>query len=1306
MKHTILAISLVSALCFLITCNLNPNSSSPPNTACGNSANGYFSIYSPLAGNAYKMGTRDTLRWTNTTSQPPTSVAIQLYNGEKYVSTITTSLYNIGSYPYTVPSVGSGTKYRIKIRSIIDTNAFDYGCYFILYSDYSGSYAITSPSKAASCTTGTVNQIAWQILGTPGSSATLQLCSDSVPLSYISSVTAGAQTYAWTIPAGLVTANNYRIKITSSYDAGIYSFSAPFFILGLQPDAYEPDNIRDSARLCTLGKAQQHTLTLGDTDWVKFSVDSASTYVVQVLGTVPTAGYLYSGTLAAYSAVLSGGTTTSTSTTLWTSPKGGVFNAKIFNAGGLTGSYSFSVAKYDSSALVTFAAPTVASTWAAGSNYSIQWSADSLLFGTPVSIYLYKGSTLISSLGSASYGSAFPWTIPAGLATGSDYRIRVSNYYNSAIAGFSQPFTISGLAPDKYEPDNTRSTASSLLPLGKSQSHTITFSDTDWVKFSADSGATYLVQCYGTTSTYTYIYFDTLLSYLTYFSGGSTASTSARQWQSPKKGTYYARITPSSSSLSYAGGSYEFNITPFDSMAMITCVSPTAASTWATGAAYSIQWVPDTSILGTQVYLYLYKGSSFVYSIGTTLNSGTYLWTIPAPLATGSDYRIKIMNYSNTLLGGYSSVFSISGLTPDAYEPDNNRALASKFSPIGKPQSHNLPLGDTDWVQFSADSGAQYILQCYGTMSTYVYLYYNTDVSYTTSFTGSTSAAASTSTWTCLVKGTYYARITPYSSSISGSGGTYSFNVMKYDSLAMITFANPTAASTWNSGSSYAITWTPDSTILGTSVAISLYRGTQLIQSILSGISNSGTYNWTVPASLGTASNYRIKIVNYSNASLGGFSPSFTISGIVADAYEPDDTASKASVLVTDGTFQSHTMPSGDVDWMSFPAKKDSLYVITGVSDATLSLYLYLYASPTSSALTYQYGVNPKFIWTCPQSGTYYIKAQASSTVQYGSYKISAKAYSSTGIVSFVNPSVNSTFSAGSSYSLQWIADTALFGASVRLQLYADTTLVQTITSSTSNTGTYTWVPPPGIATGSKYSIKLSSYLTPLLAGKSGFFTISGLDPDDYEPDDSLEIAHAIATLGVAEAHTLPLNDIDWFKYSAVANNVYLIKTTGTTRTMATQISLYGIDGKALGLTATSTSADSSASVVYYCSVSGNYFFKTNSTTTGSYKASVVGYDSTKYGLSVTAPKAGDSNAAGQLDTIQWSSAVDFGGYVDIFLYNAGGIVQTIAANVANTKSYLWTIAATTAAGSGYYVKVASKLNSNIFGISGAFTIQ
>ena len=50
--------------------------------------------------------------------------------------------------------------------------------------------------------------------------------------------------------------------------------------------------------------------------------------------------------------------------------------------------------------------------------------------------------------------------------------------------------------------------------------------------------------------------------------------------------------------------------------------------------------------------------------------------------------------------------------------------------------------------------------------------------------------------------------------------------------------------------------------------------------------------------------------------------------------------------------------------------------------------------------------------------------------------------------------------------------------------------------------------------------------------------------------------------------------------------------------------------------------------------------------------------------------------------------------------------MATIAASATNSGTYSWSVSTSLTAGTDYYIKVISRVNSNIYGSSGVFKIK
>ncbi len=94
----------------------------------------------------------------------------------------------------------------------------------------------------------------------------------------------------------------------------------------------------------------------------------------------------------------------------------------------------------------------------------------------------------------------------------------------------------------------------------------------------------------------------------------------------------------------------------------ITVTNPTSSSNWVEWNTYAIQWTSTGDI--DNVKIELYKGATFVEEItsalGYTINDGEYnFYVSTAENYDGTNYRIKITDYDDPNVYGYSGYFSM-----------------------------------------------------------------------------------------------------------------------------------------------------------------------------------------------------------------------------------------------------------------------------------------------------------------------------------------------------------------------------------------------------------------------------------------------------------------------------------------------------------------------------------------------------------------------------------------------------------------------------------------------------------------------
>ena len=84
----------------------------------------------------------------------------------------------------------------------------------------------------------------------------------------------------------------------------------------------------------------------------------------------------------------------------------------------------------------------------------------------------------------------------------------------------------------------------------------------------------------------------------------------------------------------------------------ITITSPVSTSTWKVGTSQSISWVAQN--VGNYVSIDLYDGSTWDSTIiSSTQNDGSYFWSIPSNINSGTNYQIKVTDSSDSSVCDY-----------------------------------------------------------------------------------------------------------------------------------------------------------------------------------------------------------------------------------------------------------------------------------------------------------------------------------------------------------------------------------------------------------------------------------------------------------------------------------------------------------------------------------------------------------------------------------------------------------------------------------------------------------------------------
>ena len=91
----------------------------------------------------------------------------------------------------------------------------------------------------------------------------------------------------------------------------------------------------------------------------------------------------------------------------------------------------------------------------------------------------------------------------------------------------------------------------------------------------------------------------------------------------------------------------------------INVISPQSPDEWEANEDYTIRWTTTGTI--ERVIVQIYKGSLLIDNLTLyyALNNGEISWGIPYAMEEGNDYRIKITDYEDPNVYGFSEYFSI-----------------------------------------------------------------------------------------------------------------------------------------------------------------------------------------------------------------------------------------------------------------------------------------------------------------------------------------------------------------------------------------------------------------------------------------------------------------------------------------------------------------------------------------------------------------------------------------------------------------------------------------------------------------------
>jgi len=444
----------------------------------------------------------------------------------------------------------------------------------------------------------------------------------------------------------------------------------------------------------------------------------------------------------------------------------------------------------------------------------------------------------------------------------------------------------------------------------------------------------------------------------------------------------------------------------------VTVTAPTASIDQIGGTTLNITW--NTTYSGGNVEIDLYKGGSFDQTIvSATPNDGAYNWSIPTGIATSSDYQVRIKD-SGTLVNDLSANFDLTERTITATSPTSSTDLVG-----GSTLNIN-------WNSSFSGSDVRIELHKGGSLDQTITSSTTNDGSYNWTVPVNISSGSD-----------YKIRVKENGTSVDDYTANFTLNPHT------VTVTSPSSSTDQIGLSTLSINWNTNYT--GGNVRIELHKGGSLDQTITTSTTNDGSYNWTVPADITTASNYQIRVKDTGSAG-DDFSENFTLNSRTVSVTAPVSTTSQLG---------NSTL---NINWN------------TNYSGGNVRIELHKGGS-LDQTITSSTTNDGSYNWTVPleiaQSSNYKIRVKdAASSIDNltPNFTLTPREVTVTDPLSTVDQV------GGSTLNITW---TSTFSEDVRIDLHKGGSLDQTITSSTNNDGAYYWTIPIDITQGSDYKIRI-----------------------------------------------------------------------------------------------------------------------------------------------------------------------------------------------------------------------------------------
>lgn len=759
----------------------------------------------------------------------------------------------------------------------------------------------------------------------------------------------------------------------------------------------------------------------------------------------------------------------------------------------------------------------------------VRWTS-TLDSNKDVKIHLYRNNTVYKNYDSKSFGKSFNLILNSGYHDDTSYNLKIVSKNDSSIVAWSGPFTIKGdYYDDIYEPDDRSSKASIVKP-GTMQIHTISNVDDDWIKIPVSKNDSLKLTIDTYYATWFYVYWASELrsgnAGSNYKGGGSYEKTLSGVNDTllvniSKSQPLHSTLTgPESSFHEYTVKVNDLKDTSFGAFFI-----PDSGKTFNEGDTVIASFIGNSDGI-----LYLYRDDQMVTEIG---NDQTAKVKIPLHAISG-EYHFRYVS-PNQDKSVKSNTFIINGTgSKDKYEDDDHITAAHEYE-LDVLYDRTLHAFDTEWLKIPAKINDFITLTLKGDTNIAAKFYTGPQDTLLSKETQD-SAGFSVSTASPL-DGYIYARIRRENSSVRDSA-PYSFSVSVSEQNSILTAEIENSKDGFTAGDTIIV---KPSSNTGSVFRYYLLKSGKIIGEMKNHTGySSDTLRYILPIGPPAGNDYNVKVVNYNDRTIHTYTETFSIiSDIENDDHDNVDPMTAWKITEFNSPVRG-VLLAGEKDWFTFNMETGYRYALT-LKAENPDVFPLLYKPGQSTLINFEkqlqgFDTQVYFSISGVEGGG-------------GPYEATVHKVSTEELITITKPVEGAHFLAGD--SLLYEINSVTLSERPIVRLYRDSIWITTLPPQHNSLGEHTWDIPSGLPTSDNYRIKAEDP-DGATSAWSGYFTISGIPFDEYETNDSMEIATLIPAdffSGDTVSGSLHADyrndsrdiDEDWYKIPVEYNSYYEI---------------------------------------------------------------------------------------------------------------------------------------------------------------------